>query len=838
MKMVMWGREAGYPFLFVQGNFLTAIANYLPTPVDRWYRRFIQAWRTFFAQGDLTALVISLALLVMPALSLNAAGWPLAMNTLVPVLVLSVLFGFLLSRSYYNELLALLMSGIYGVCFILLIAAINEPGGIREGAYSVFSRLFRWIADATTGGINQDDLVFTLLVSGLFWFLGYNIAWHVFRIDRVWRAILPPGLILISNSVYYTGNADLNTYIILFMFLSLLLVVRSNLDAREWDWYVNGIRVPRRLRRQVFRVGAVLALLALLIGWGIPSGDLQERLNRFQEFMQSEPLEQLSELWNRLFSSADTTGPTTADYYGGESLQLGGAIRLGDQMVLLAQAPLGRRYYWRSRVFDIYDMGRWTSAADTRLTDPEIPLEIALEPSIEGARVPVQQTFTMGLSATRIIYAAPQPLRVDLPTRTDLRYYGYEGSDGMMNVSVIRPLNVLYRGDSYTVTSAMSTATADQLSAASSNYPEWITQLYLSVSPSVTPRTLQLAHEIVNQAGATTPYAKARAIELWLRSNIEYNEAIPQPPVDRDPVDWVLFDLREGYCNYYASAMVVMLRGLGIPARMAAGFAQGEWDANEQAFVVRERDAHTWVEAYFPGYGWIEFEPTAAQAPINRGDEQPLGQQPTIPPQSSQTPTVTPTFTPSPTAGAPLVPPQPESNLFPTPTPTFTPTPTATPVIVPTQPPPLRPEPPGPLSFILPTLGLVLLGVLALLLIIGLGFFTYWWWEWRGMRGLNPVVRAYARLERYLTLVGLRFNPQQTPEERRLRVVREIPAAEPPVNAIMNLYTSERYGPASKRRAGQAEIKEQMADDAWHHARGNILQRFFRKRFMPWRRDR
>lgn len=801
----------------------------------------VQAWRTFFAQGDLTALLISLALLLMPALSLHTAGWPLAMNTLLPVIVLSILFGFLLARSYYNELLALLMSGIYGVCFILIIAAINEPGGIRAGVFNVFTRLFRWVADATSGGINQDDLVFTLLVAGLFWFLGYNITWHVFRIDRVWRAILPPGLILVSNNVYYTGNADLNTYIIIFMFLSLLLVVRSNLDAREWDWYVNGIRVPRRLRRQFFRMGALLALAAMLIGWGIPAGDLQERLDRFQEFMQSEPLTQLSELWNRLFSSADTQGPTTADYYGGDSLQLGGAIRLGDQTVFLASAPVGRRYYWRSRVFDLYDAGRWTSAADIRLTDSEVPLEIVLESYIDGARVPVRQEFTMGLNASRIVYAAPQPLRIDLPTRTDLQYYGPEGNEVNMNISVIRPLNVLRRGDTYTATSLMSNANAAQLNQASADYPQWIRDLYLQVSPTVTQRTQQLALQIVNEAGAVTPYQKARAIETWLRSNIEYFEAIPQPPPDRDPVDWFLFDIRQGYCNYYASAMVVMLRSLGVPARMAAGFAQGEWNAEEQAFVVRERDAHTWVEVYFPGYGWVEFEPTSAQAPISRGDEQPQSQPPTVtPPESLPTLTPTPTVTPSPTptAGPGVVPPQPESNLFPTETPTPTPTPTATPVIVPTQPPPLRPQQQGPLSFILPTLGLVLLVLLLLILLIALGVFLYWWWEWRGMRGLSPVARAYARLERYLGLIGIRLSQEQTPEERRLRIIRELPAAEPPVNAITSLYMAERYGPASTRRTrGDSSPRDELADKAWAGARGTILQRFVR-RFLPFVREK
>ena len=81
----------------------------------------------------------------MPVLSLAAAGWPLDLRTVIPVMVLSVVFGFLLSRSHYNELLALMMSGIYGVGFVLLLAAINEPGNLGEGAISVFSRLFRWM---------------------------------------------------------------------------------------------------------------------------------------------------------------------------------------------------------------------------------------------------------------------------------------------------------------------------------------------------------------------------------------------------------------------------------------------------------------------------------------------------------------------------------------------------------------------------------------------------------------------------------------------------------------------------------------------------------------------
>ncbi|MEZ4668982.1 MAG: transglutaminase domain-containing protein [Anaerolineae bacterium] len=804
---------------------MTSIPNPLPAPSSRWARRLSHTWRTLFAPGDGLTVIVALGILLMPLFALAAAGWPLDLRTILPTTILSLLFGILLARSQYNELLSLVMSGIYGIGFVGLVAAINEPGGLGNGAVSVVTRVARWSVDAFTGGINQDEVVFTILVGILFWYLGYNTAWHLFRVDRVWRVTLPPGLILVTNSLYYAGDTNLDPYLVVFVFLALLLLARSNLDARTWEWYTNGIRVPRNLRRQFMRIGAVLIVIALLISGLIQVNDIQERLNRFQEFLQSEPLTQISEIWNRLFTSAETQGPTTSDYYGGDSLQLGGAIKLGEQTVFLVQVPQGRRYYWRSRVLDIYSSGRWSPGADIRLTVEQEPLEIKYEADNLQARVPVQQRFTMGLSASRLIYAAPQPYQINLPARVDLMYTpNREG----MNISVIRPLKVLERGDAYTVTSLLSDASASQLRTVPSNYPDWILRLNLQLPPGLSEQTRQLAQQIVGEAGATTPYDRARAIEGWLRTNITYNEAIPQPPADRDPVEWVLFDIKQGYCNYYASAMVLMLRTLGIPARMVAGFAQGTWDAEQSAYSVQERDAHTWVEVYFPGYGWIEFEPTAAQAPLNRQDDVPLPALPTPTPAVSPTPTATPSPSPSPTVDPSTPQPQIAPQL---PTLTPTPSPTATPIIVPTQAPPLTPQQPGLLSLLLGALGAALLVLFVVVLIVGAGVFTYWWWEWRGMRGMSPISRAYARLERYVRLIGIYFSHQQTPSERRAQVVRRIPKAEPPISAITDLYTAERYGPTAEDWDTQSD----MADEAWSDTRSNILKRWLR-RFIPFKR--
>ena len=277
--------------------------------------------------------------------------------------------------------------------------------------------------------------------------------------------------------------------------------------------------------------------------------------------------------------------------------------------------------------------------------------------------------------------------------------------------------------------------------------------------------------------------------------------------------------------------MVMMLRSQGVPARMAAGFAQGELDGNR--YVVRERDAHTWVEVYFPGYGWIEFEPTAAQAPLDRGDEN----SPTLPtatPLATSTPTITPTLTPSPSPTATeqgtLPPPENEQLSLPTTTPTLTPTPTATPVIIPTQTPPLQQPPRGPIAFILPALMTALLGLVVIAIIAGVVAFIWWWWEWRGMRGFTPAVRAYARLERYIVgLLGLPMRDQDTPLERRDRIVPQLPRrASRSVAAITQMYTEERYG---RGPDSEAEVKrhEVQADKAWKHTRETIIGRWLRK---------
>ncbi len=799
-------------------------------------------WRSPISLAEISVLIVVGFLLLMPLLTIEIAGWSLDLDTILPITIFSVGFGWVIARSRFGEISALIISSLYCLVAVLLVAAYNLNLPFQDAVVSVVSRSLEWAVDAFSGGINTDELVLTMLVAILFWFLAYNADWHIFRLDRVWRVVLPPGLILLVNLIFFTGGEPLDVYLFGFLLMALILIVRSNLDQRTWAWYLRGLRVPMMARRQFATIGIALSLLALAFAWGVPSNDLQERLNTFQRFLASDPIQQMAEVWNRLFEPIEGEGSATTDYYGANLLNLGGAISLGDDVVFTVDAPRSpRRYYWRSRVFERYSDGQWSPSADLRVTDRSPPVAVSMNSEAIGAgRQSLRQRFTVGAASARIYYAAPQPQLIDGTGRLDLIYTD-KPANTSMNVSVIRPLKLLRRGDTYSVNSLISTATAHELRQTSSNYPAWVSGPNLYVG-NRNPRVLNLALQIVNEAGAVHPYDRAKAIEGWLRENIAYNESISAPPPGIDTVEWVLFDAREGYCTYYATSMIVMLRHLGIPARLAAGFSQGTYDSDLRQFVVREREAHTWVEVYFPGFGWIEFEPTAAEAPIQReGDElaqeidEPQRPDPTASPTLSPSPTATSTPTPAATLTAqPSLEAQEQTFEQPSPSPTSAPSPTPTPVILPTVQPPISQDNPPPLSLLQPILLLMLVAMLSLLILVIIALLLFWWWEWRGFGGLSPVARAYARLERYIGLLGIDIGRSQTTLEKRRELQQRIPAAQEPIGAISDLYTRERYGKAKQAPADNKTFAE-AAEKAWYRTRGNILRRWLR-RLLPFQR--
>jgi hypothetical protein len=123
-----------------------------------------------------------------------------------------------------------------------------------------------------------------------------------------------------------------------------------------------------------------------------------------------------------------------------------------------------------------------------------------------------------------------------------------------------------------------------------------------------------LAHEVASEA--TNPFDVVMALTTYLQRSFRYTLDLPRVPTGRDPVDWFLFDVKTGYCEQFATAEILMLRSLGIPARLATGYATGDYDPVLNQAVVRERDAHAWVEVFFAGHGWVPVDPTPGVNPL------------------------------------------------------------------------------------------------------------------------------------------------------------------------------------------------------------------------------
>lgn len=166
------------------------------------------------------------------------------------------------------------------------------------------------------------------------------------------------------------------------------------------------------------------------------------------------------------------------------------------------------------------------------------------------------------------------------------------------------------KGD-YSVKSLLPVVSQEELRLAGTDYPDWVKGRYLELPPTLPGRVRDLAMELTRSQ--PSPYDQAIAIQNYLRT-YTYTLDLPAPPKDRDVADYFLFDLKKGYCDYYATAMVVLARVAGIPARFVTGYASGEFDSIRNQYTITEADGHSWPEVYFPKYGWVEFEPTAGRA--------------------------------------------------------------------------------------------------------------------------------------------------------------------------------------------------------------------------------
>ncbi len=312
---------------------------------------------------------------------------------------------------------------------------------------------------------------------------------------------------------------------------------------------------------------------------------------------------------------ADSSGVSTSSGFS-DTVRLGGIGRIqqNDETVMRVRvedpSPTAGALYWRGVALDTFDGRSWSKSR-----------KAALEPFSKGDKEFIQVDYATGRdSLTRqVIYLEP----LDTPVIFGLsRVVAVQGNFSTVFRDAYGALSVSKNGFerlSYRAVSDTSTPTPDELRADRGAYGPTLDE-YLQLPDSLDPRVAELAIEVTG--GRRNAYDKARALESYLQTSFGYT--LEQKAGGADPLADFLFNVREGHCEYFATAMTVMLRTQGIPARIVNGFQQGEYNETAGVYVVKQRHAHSWVEVYFPGENaWVRFDPTpfAGQpaAAVNNG---------------------------------------------------------------------------------------------------------------------------------------------------------------------------------------------------------------------------
>ncbi|MGZ4788263.1 MAG: transglutaminase TgpA family protein [Terriglobales bacterium] len=291
-----------------------------------------------------------------------------------------------------------------------------------------------------------------------------------------------------------------------------------------------------------------------------------------------------------------------------------GRIQQTDQVVMHIQSdqPIDADVKWRGLALTVFDGKKWSNEA-TSIEEQESysgrymlrriqVRKLNLPPQTSEARDFRLLRYRVVLEpvGTNVIFLAPVP--IELGGR--FREISIDDNGSIANIDRSRLT------ESYEAVSQIPQPSLARLRSASGDYPSDVTMMYLQL-PALDPRIADLARQIT--ASANTDYDRAATVEQYLRENFAYTLQLPERTPE-DPIADFLFVRKRGHCEYFASSMAVILRSLGIPARLVNGFRNGEYNDLTGSYIVRARNAHTWVEAYIPSVGWYSFDPTPAEA--------------------------------------------------------------------------------------------------------------------------------------------------------------------------------------------------------------------------------
>lgn len=566
-----------------------------------------------------TALLLAATMIGSFAYSLGEANWVSGSTAHLGGLWLGALCGAALALSRFRGRTALAYS------LALSVAAAGQIVGrvvpsievIRSLSFAdlvwamhlrlvtLFVRVAGWGTSFSSGASIGDTGLFVFLVVIIGWNVSAWLAWCVARRQRALEGLLPLGFLLALN-VHLSGQPT--TPLWLFVAGAVLLVAHAAFAQRHLDWDGRRVDYPGELRWAWAGSALAIALVITLVAGVSPLVGTPQGWQALSDFMRLTRL-RTAETAERLFSGVNPP-PSDQPVITAQTPDLnliGSPLPQGQDTVMWVlvsdpQPPPPEahvsaqnvpRHYWRSTIFASYTGTGWEP-----LALPEFPQVPSFPSGPPPGRYALRQHFEIAAPHGETLFAVNMPVLAS----EGVSFYFAHADDSARLAGAL---------SNYDVTSWAADVTEAQLRAASSLYPTEVLSTYLQIPAALPQRVRDLAARVA--ADAPTPYDRALRLQTYLRTTYPYKLDAPPPPPGRDAVDYFLFEAPGGFCSYYASAMAVMLRVEGIPARVVTGYAMGEYDQAHGAYRVPADAAHAWVEVYFPGYGWVEFEPTPAR---------------------------------------------------------------------------------------------------------------------------------------------------------------------------------------------------------------------------------
>lgn len=542
------------------------------------------------------------------------------------IAALGILFVWILGARLTQPLLNLVSASFTTLMQIIPALQTNIPldtssiqsawAVIESASTALWLRLQTWLTGFSSGSVN-DALIRNLIWILLHWLVSAWMGWHAERRNAL-LAFLPAVILLAGVTAYSEKQVE---YLLALLVILLLLMGIWHYKAHTAFWTKSRFdfseSIPVDMGQAVILITFAFTLLAAVtpsLSWD----DLVEFMRKRNtdtaaEMMGIQPPTVVARLVATQTPSMPRDHLLTGGFANSEKIVM--AIRTGELPPLPTEMlPMpAPRYYWRSLVYDQYLGAGWgTSTVGEQKIDADTPLLPALLNEYRLVNMDVQMVEPEGkLFWSGILFSVDVPFTAQWRLRPTSDLFADQTTLIQSDIFSATSNVTTYRAKAY-----IPNPTISELRSASTEYPEAILDRYLVLPRELPDRVRKLAFDITD--GKDNPYEKAKAIEVYLRANYPYDLEVSAPPSNQDVADYFLFDLKKGYCDYYATAMVVLARANGLPARFVSGYSPGSYDAPNAQYVIRELNAHSWAEIYFPGIGWVEFEPTASIPEIER----------------------------------------------------------------------------------------------------------------------------------------------------------------------------------------------------------------------------